>query len=642
MNKKIESNDLFELKSITQLTAINGNIFAVLNRVDKQENTYFADIVSINNKNEVKKWTNGGKNVNPVQVGDYLVYLHNGDLMRMPLSGGIAEQLTKDAKISKLVSGKDGQTVFYQSSDSKVPTKFETTKFPETRRVHRFDNRHDGIGWVDDQAIDTIYRYNIKMNQRNAVYSSKYDLSLQDANAKQNRLLVIKPTNPTLETESDETRAVYDVDLTQDTEKQVTASIAKGEFSYASYSPDGQKVAVVGNDAKYPNATVNKLYIYDEENDKLTDVTTDFEGEVFGSITADFIQNEGSHLVWMSDTNFVFSGVTHGHSVVFEYNGHDLTKLFEGHCHVVDLTAIDGEVYFSLSTPTTPSQLVQLVDQQLDVKLDPNANFSAQHDYADVTPFETPSKDSKTTIEGWVLKYTGISNHLPVILYVHGGPQANYGESFFHEFQVLSSRGYAVVYVNPRGSTSYGQEFETGVIGRYGKEDFADVQSGLDAALSQFADLDEQNTFIAGGSYGGFMSSWAIGHTDRFNAAIVQRPVSDWHSLYGTSDIGVRFIRKELGKDLYDEGGLEYYWDCSPLKYAHNVKTPTRIQHGEFDMRCPVNQSEALFTAIKQTGTPVDYIRYPQSFHGFSRNGLPNLRIKRLSDIYEWFDKYLR
>lgn len=642
MNKKIESNDLFELKSITQVTAINGNIFAVLNRVDKQENTYFADIISINNKNEVKKWTDGGKNVNPVQVGDYLVYLHNGDLMRMPLSGGSAEQLTRDAKISKLVSGKDGQTVFYQSSDSKIPAKFETTKFPETRRVHRFDNRHDGIGWVDDQATDTIYRYNIKMNQRNAVYSSKYDLSLQDANAKQNRLLVIKPTNPTLETESDETRAVYNVDLTKDTEKQVTASISKGEFSYASYSPDGQKIAVVGNDANYPNATVNELYIYDEASDKLTDVTKDFEGEVFGSITADFIQNVGSHLVWMSDTNFVFSGVTHGHSVVFEYNGHDITKLFEGHCHVVDLTAIDGEVYFSLSTPTTPSQLVQLVDQQLDVKFDPNANFSAQHDYADVTPFETPSKDSKTTVEGWVLKYTGSSNHLPVILYVHGGPQANYGESFFHEFQVLASRGYAVVYVNPRGSTSFGQEFETGVIGRYGKEDFADVQSGLDAALSQFADLDEQNTFIAGGSYGGFMSSWAIGHTDRFNAAIVQRPVSDWHSLYGTSDIGVRFIRKELGKDLYDEGGLEYYWDCSPLKYAHNVKTPTRIQHGEFDMRCPVNQSEALFTAIKQTGTPVDYIRYPQSFHGFSRNGLPNLRIKRLSDIYEWFDKYLR
>ncbi|CAI2687860.1 alpha/beta hydrolase family protein [Apilactobacillus apinorum] len=641
MSKKIKATDLFQLKSVTQVSNINGQIFAVLNRVDEGDNEYYSDIISINQNNEIIKWTDGGKNTSPIAVGNYLVYVHNGDLMRMPLDGGSAQQLTQDQKISKIVSGKDNQTVFYQGTNSKVPAKFKTSQFPDTRHVRRFDNRHDGIGWVDDEADNLIYRFNVKLNQGNQVYSSKYDLSLQDGDAKHNHLLVIKQTNPTLKTKSDHTEAVYEIDLTKDTETNITKAISNGIFSFATYAPNNEEIVVAGNDYQFPNATVNALYSYKVSADKLVKLSQE-ESEVFGSITGDFIQNPGKHFVWKDNGEAVFTTTWHGHSQVWQKAGDTLTKVYEGHCHIVDLTVIDDQIFLDVSTPEVPSQLVQLLGQQLVVKYDPNENFSTQHEYADVTPFSTPSKDGKATVEGWVLKYTGSSNHLPVILYVHGGPQANYGETFFHEFQALASRGYAIVYVNPRGSTSYGQDFESAVIGHYGDEDYDDVLSGLDAALTQFADLDNQNTFIAGGSYGGFMSGWAVGHTNRFNAAIVQRPVSDWHSLYGTSDIGVRFIRTELGMDLYDEGGLEYYWDRSPLKYAPNVKTPTRIQHGEWDMRCPVNQSEALFTAIKQTGTDVDYIRYPQSFHGFSRNGLPSLRMKRFKDIYEWFDKYLK
>ncbi len=137
------------------------------------------------------------------------------------------------------------------------------------------------------------------------------------------------------------------------------------------------------------------------------------------------------------------------------------------------------------------------------------------------------------------------------------------------------------------------------------------------------------------------MSTWAIGHTNRFKAAIAQRPVIDWQSLYGISDIGFWFCRTELKADLFkDPNGKEIYWKKSPLAYASKVQTPIRLLHGEWDMRCPISQSEEYFTAIKQTGTKADFIRYPQSFHGVSRNGLPNIRIQRIQDVYNWFDKY--
>lgn len=161
--------------------------------------------------------------------------------------------------------------------------------------------------------------------------------------------------------------------------------------------------------------------------------------------------------------------------------------------------------------------------------------------------------------------------------------------------------------------------------------------TGLDVALQKFPQLDADRQYIAGGSYGGFMTTWVIGHTKRFASAIAQRPVTNWISLFGTSDIGFYFNPEELGTDLFAEGGVASYWRQSPLAYAQQVTTPIRLLHGEWDMRCPISQSEEYFTAVKRHGVDADMIRYPQSFHGVSRNGLPNLRLQRLDDMTEWF-----
>ncbi|WP_252903930.1 alpha/beta hydrolase family protein [Secundilactobacillus oryzae] len=300
-----------------------------------------------------------------------------------------------------------------------------------------------------------------------------------------------------------------------------------------------------------------------------------------------------------------------------------------------------NKVVLSVSKQDQPNELVELdLTTGAETSLfNPNADYERQHTYSSPKHFDYRASDGQA-LEGWYLPPHNPKAKNPVLLYVHGGPHAAYGESFFYEFQVYTTLGYGVVFVNPRGSTTYGQDFVDDVTGHYGERDFSDVMSGLDYALEHFPELDADHQYIAGGSYGGFMTTWTVGHTDRFNAAVAQRSVTNWISMYGYSDIGFYFNRQELRADLFEEGGVEKYWKMSPLAYAHNVKTPLRLLHGEWDMRCPIGQSEEFYTAVKQTGTDVDFIRYPQAFHGVSRDGFPNLRLQRIKDMDEWFSRY--
>jgi dipeptidyl aminopeptidase/acylaminoacyl peptidase len=178
-----------------------------------------------------------------------------------------------------------------------------------------------------------------------------------------------------------------------------------------------------------------------------------------------------------------------------------------------------------------------------------------------------------------------------VILEIHGGPQLNYGCAMFHEMQWFAAQGYAVVFTNPRGGMSYGQEFANGVRMKYGQGYPTDVLTGLDAALKQFPFLDGTKVAVTGGSYGGFMTNWLVGRSNRFYVAVSQRSISNWVSFYGVSDIGPLFVESQLtgpGGNVADD--FEALWQMSPLKYADNVHTPLLLVHSENDLRCPIEQ----------------------------------------------------
>jgi dipeptidyl aminopeptidase/acylaminoacyl peptidase len=224
-----------------------------------------------------------------------------------------------------------------------------------------------------------------------------------------------------------------------------------------------------------------------------------------------------------------------------------------------------------------------------------------------------------------------------LVLYVHGGPHWDYGNSFFHEFQVLAARGYGVLYCNPRGSRSYGEEFTDSMRQHWVEKDWEDLLCAADTAAS-WDWVDPARMCIVGGSYGGYITNWAITHTNRFVAACTERSICNLISFMGTSDIGIEFGFDEFGTMPWENE--ELLLEKSPIRYVKNVRTPTLILHQEGDQRCPIEQAEQLYTALVCLGIPTKFVRFPGESHGMSRAGQPRRRIARIHHILEWLDLY--
>jgi len=227
---------------------------------------------------------------------------------------------------------------------------------------------------------------------------------------------------------------------------------------------------------------------------------------------------------------------------------------------------------------------------------------------------------------------------MPAILEIHGGPHAQYGVGFFHEFQVLAAQGYVVFYSNPRGSKGYGRDHCAAIRGSWGGADWRDIQAVI-AFMKAQPNVDAGRLGVMGGSYGGYMTNWVIGHTHDFAAAITDRCVANLVSMFGSSDL-------PDAPDTYFPGNSwdrpEAMWNMSPLKYLGQARTPTLIIHSEGDLRCNIEQAEQVFTALSLNNVPVRFVRYPRNTsHGLSRSGPPDMRLHRLEQILAWWRKYL-
>ncbi len=245
-----------------------------------------------------------------------------------------------------------------------------------------------------------------------------------------------------------------------------------------------------------------------------------------------------------------------------------------------------------------------------------------------------------TVVEGWVIPPLGYEEggSYPLILKIHGGPHSAYGNTFFPTFHVLSQSGFFVLYTNPRGSSGYGHEFQYATRGEWGIVDKEDYLSGVDAALAKYAAADPGRLGVSGGSYGGFMTNWLTATTDRFQAAVTSRSITNWESWYGYSD-AQGLTEFEFFGPPWEERDL--YRRLSPISYVENVSAPTLIIHSENDYRTPIGDGEQWFMALKKRGVPVEMVRYPRSSHGLSRTGEPWLLVDRLERIRSWFVHFL-
>ncbi|MFN2576670.1 MAG: prolyl oligopeptidase family serine peptidase [Pyrinomonadaceae bacterium] len=241
-------------------------------------------------------------------------------------------------------------------------------------------------------------------------------------------------------------------------------------------------------------------------------------------------------------------------------------------------------------------------------------------------------------VQGWLMKPSGWreDRKYPMVLSIHGGPHGMYGYAFNSSFQVFVARGYAVLYLNPRGSSGYGQKFSDGTINEWGGGDYRDLMAGVDEALRRYSWIDQYRLGVTGGSYGGFMTNWIITQTPRFKAAVSVASVSNLISFYSTS-LYQDLMHAEFGGFPWDNYDLLWQW--SPLRYARQVQTPTIFIHGEQDNDVPISQAEEMYMALRRRGIDSVFVRYPREGHGFHE---PKHRVDALERTLDWFDKYLK
>ena len=349
------------------------------------------------------------------------------------------------------------------------------------------------------------------------------------------------------------------------------------------------------------------------------------------------------HLAVTADS-VTFMGDSHGQSYVcrVSLSGGETERLTSGGAQFTEITvdASSAQAVVVAASPNSAGDLqcVDLSSGQSKTLTNDNETYFNNH------PPASMRKSTLTRvgmeIESRLLLPPGFyeSKRYPMVVNIHGGPHGSFYDGFNPVEQVLATAGYLVLSVNPRGSSTYGPDFLKAVLRDWGGEDYRDIMASVDKTCA-LPYVDTARLGVYGYSYGGFMSSWAIGHDTRFGAAVVGAPCIDLLGMYGTSDIGVSFGERQWGGLRKDN--IEAYLEHSPLTYADRVETPVLLLHGESDHRCPIEQSEQYFVTLRRLGKEVELVRFPNSSHGFLRTGHPKLREEYISRTLAWFNKHL-
>ena len=339
------------------------------------------------------------------------------------------------------------------------------------------------------------------------------------------------------------------------------------------------------------------------------------------------------------NNKFYFLGTMSDRTCLYSFNGKNLEAHFTPDGSL-DTFVDYSDKFYTIGLFNGKLQELYACDFDTnEVKQKSNFNTDVLKDTYIAEPIHHQFENDQQTLDGWVLLPENYDKNktYPSILDIHGGPKTIYSNVFYHEMQAWVNQGYIVYFTNPRGGDAYGDDFAN-IRGKYGTIDFEDIMAFTDLVEKEYS-LDKNRMGVTGGSYGGFMTNWIVGHTDRFKAAATQRSISNWISFYGTSDIGSYF-----GPDQTDADPLDNHdkaWEQSPLKHARNIKTPLLFIHSAEDYRCPIEQGMQLYTAVKMNGVDTRFVWFKGENHDLSRSGKPQGRLKRLEEITDWMNKYL-
>ena len=431
------------------------------------------------------------------------------------------------------------------------------------------------------------------------------------------------------------------------------ANTTRGPKDCMQWSPNGKWLAWAGREGDESTySTENlELYVANATKGNAKSITSHIDRCLMAvtlSDTGDIAF--GAQLRWAHDSKSILVKIGwHGeeHICSIPRAGGKLKLRTSGNAiHSMGNFANDGKTFaMMIGSATAPPEIHvgKVGATKISTKQVSFENTTWCEEHAISTPKEKwiKSKD-KTRIHCWIMKppkEATTKRSKPAVLQIHGGPHCQYGWMFFHEFQCLASAGYTVMYSNPRGSKGYGRDHCDAIRNDWGGADWIDMQSVI-ATMQKDKNINAKNMGVMGGSYGGYMTNWIVGHTNDFQGAITDRCVSNLVSMGGNSD----FLDKEDG---YFGGNFwsrpEERWSQSPIRHFGNVETPMLIIHSEGDLRCNIEQSDQVFAALKLRNIEARFVRYPKSTsHGFSRGGAPDMRKHRLNEILSWWKRQLR
>ncbi|GIP46768.1 peptidase S9 [Paenibacillus sp. J53TS2] len=563
------------------------------------------------------------------------------------LDGGEAlKAFTLPLRVTEILPLNDSRWAVRASYDNANPTITGQTEEDKAKARKAYDEEQDytvldeipfwqnGAG-ITNKKRNRIYLYDAANGSLTPVSAPSFDVSLMKVNDTRTQLMYI---GVDYSDKMELTDSLWTLDLGT---AQARERIPAGTYQFRSAEFLGQDIVFAASEhRKYTineNPTFSRL---DPEGRIVRFADPDFS--VGNTVGSDCRLGEGR---WFkAEKDGIYCLVTDracSRLCKITYDGHtEFLSQAEGSMDVFAKSG--GTVVFIGMREQRLQELYQLeLSSGEEIQLT-NFNDQVLHGkYVAVPqPLSFVNKDS-VEIDGWVLlpKDYDASRTYPAILNIHGGPKTVYGTVFFHEMQLWANDGYFVLYSNPRGGDGRGDDFAD-IRGRYGTIDYEDLMEFTDRALAAYPAIDSQRLGVTGGSYGGFMTNWIIGHTERFAAAVSQRSISNWISMCCTTDIGYYFAVDQTASTPWD--GAEHMWEQSPLKYADRVQTPTLFLHSDEDFRCWQVEALQMFTALKMHGVASRLCLFKGENHELSRSGKPVHRIRRLKEISAWFHLYLQ
>nr|WP_255249780.1 S9 family peptidase [Bacillus sp. FJAT-45066] len=657
--RPITADDLCKFKFVgdPQVSPTKDKVAYVLTHVDKEKDGYYSYIYLTDLNGNGRQFTSHYskdhlvKDVTPKWSpdGSTLAFRSNrtgkNQVWLLHTDGGEAIQLT-DVKqgIGEFTWSPDGKQLavtVHGALDNFSEKEKEDEKKSDVKVITRLRYKGDGVG-IYNEDRKHVYLFDIETKAFKKVTEGEHDFG-QPRFSPDGKSLIYVGTKAE-DKEWGYLPAIWKYDL--DTKEESLVYDGNGYIMAPSFSPDGKWLAFAGHTRGERSQGNSNVLLLSLETGECKNLTEHFDYTVGNLVGVDAKYDTAeTRLIWDdASKNIYFNATVGGDCQLFKVSvdGEVSSALSPAVASVTSYDVLsDDKAVLVLATPHSTGDLVvqDLSEVENVVKVtDWNEELYKEVHLSTPENIHYISTDG-VDVEGWILKPFGYEEgkKYPMILQIHGGPATAYGNGLHHEMQLMAAKGYVVLYTNPRGSHGYGHEFVNAVIGDYGGMDYEDIMAGVDYALATFDYIDQEELFVTGGSYGGYMTNVIVTRTDRFKAAVTQRSICNWHSFYGTSDIGFFFTEWQHGKaDLWED--YERLIKLSPLHYARNVKTPTLILHSEQDLRCPMEQAEQWYVSLKRLGVETKLVRFPDENHDLSRSGKPKHRLERLEHLIGWFE----